>query len=441
MEKQRTIKQEVSYSGIGLHTGNATSVVFKPAAANTGIVFIRTDLNNRPKIAANFANVLGIVRGTSIGSGDIQIHTVEHLLAALCGLGIDNLIIEINANEPPVADGSCKPFVEVLEKAGVVEQDAPKNYFAIKSPISYFSNDVHLVALPDEKFRISFTIEYNHPLISSQFASFEVTPEIFKQEISAARTYCFDYEIEMLKKKGLAKGGSLDNALVIGEKEIHNKEKTLRYPNEFVRHKILDLIGDLYLLGRPLKTHIIAIRSGHGHNIAFAKEISLQMNGGKEGISEKGGVGGPMLPTGRVLDINEIKKTIPHRYPFLLVDKVIITEEEKKAVGYKCVTANEEFFQGHFPERPIMPGVLIVEAMAQTSCVLFLSRPDLKNKLAYFMGINEVKFRRPVFPGDVLRMEIEILRARERGGKVSGKAFVDGNIVAESEFMFSLVDK
>ncbi len=436
MDKQRTIGKEISYSGIGLHTGNITSVNFKPAPANSGIKFVRSDLAGRPEIAANFSNVLGVVRGTSIGVGEVQIHTVEHLMAAICGLGIDNLIIEINANEPPVADGSCRPFIDILEKAGVVEQDAQRNYFVVDSPINYSLNNVELIALPDDKFRISYTIEYNHPLVSVQFASFEITPEIFKKEISSARTYCFDYEIEMLKKKGLGKGGSLDNAIVIGEKNIHNKE-ALRYPNEFVRHKILDLIGDLYLLGCPLKAHIIAVRSGHGHNINFAKQVSQQINKKSELAAKKDA----SPPIGRMLDIIEIKKVIPHRYPFLLIDKVIITEEEKKAVGYKCVTVNEEFFQGHFPERPIMPGVLIVEAMAQTACVLFLSRPDLKNKLAYFMGLNETKFRRPVLPGDVLRLEVEVLRARERGGKVQGKAYVDEHLAAESEFMFSLVDK
>ncbi|MFH1259237.1 MAG: bifunctional UDP-3-O-[3-hydroxymyristoyl] N-acetylglucosamine deacetylase/3-hydroxyacyl-ACP dehydratase [Elusimicrobiota bacterium] len=437
MDKQRTIEKEISYSGIGLHTGNTTTVSFKPAPANSGIKFVRSDLTGRPEIAANFSNVLGVVRGTSIGVGEVQIHTVEHLMAAVCGLGIDNLAIEVNANEPPVADGSSRPFIDILEKAGIIEQDAPRNYFAIESPLKYSVDNVEIIALPDDKFRISYIIEYNHPLVSVEFASFEITPEIFKKEISSARTYCFDYEIEMLKKKGLGKGGSLDNAIVIGEKNIHNKE-ALRYPNEFVRHKILDLIGDLYLLGCPLKGHIIAVRSGHGHNINFAKQLSRQINKKPELAAKKDIA---PAPVGRMLDIIEIKKVIPHRYPFLLIDKVIVTEEQKKAVGYKCVTANEEFFQGHFPERPIMPGVLIVEAMAQTACVLFLSRPDLKNKLAYFMGLNEVKFRRPVVPGDVLRLEVEVLRARERGGKVQGKAYVDEHLAAESEFMFTLVDK
>jgi len=430
-ERQKTIAKEISYTGISLHTGNLSTVVFKPASVNSGIKFIRVDLPDKPVIEMNCKNVLGVIRGTTLGNEEVRIHTTEHLLAALYGLEIDNLIIEINSNELPVGDGSALPFVQILEKAGLVEQEEEKKYFILLEPLHYVQNETELVTFPSEKLKISCTIDYRHPMLKSQYASFLITPETFKRDLAPARTFCFDYEIESLKKKGLAKGGSLDNAVVIGMDRIHNKEESLRFVDEFVRHKILDLLGDLYLLGGPLKAEIIAIRCGHSHNIAFAKLLAETLETKKIDFPQA---------EGQTLDYEEIKKVIPHRHPFLFLDRVTITDE-MKAVGYKYLTGKEDFFQGHFPGRPIMPGVLVVEAMAQTSCVLFLAHPERREKLAYFMSINEAKFRQPVYPGDLLELQVEVLRAREKGGKVKGNAYVNSRLVAEAKFMFYLVTK
>ena len=437
MHKQKTIAKEISYSGIGLHTGNQATITFKPAPEDYGVRFVRVDMDGKPEIEANIKNVVGVTRGTTLANGEARVHTVEHILASLYALGIDNVMIELDNNEPPVADGSAFPFVEILKQVGVVEQTKEKAYLKIENTIKYKQGDAELIIVPSDTFKISCTISYNHPILETQFLSFCMEDNDFCNEIAPARTFCFDYEIECLQQEGLAKGGSLENAIVIGEKKIHNKE--LRFTDEFVRHKVLDIIGDLYLLGRQIKGHVIAFKCGHSVNVEFAKEIAKNISEVKV-VEEKTEY--KKSWEGKVLNITDIMNIIPHRYPFLLVDKVIITDEAKTAVGFKNVTMNEEFFQGHFPGRPVMPGVLIVEAMAQTSCVLFLSKPELaKTKLALFMGINEVKFRKQVIPGDVLRFEIEIIRARDRGGKLLGKAFVEENLVAEAEIMFSLVDK
>jgi UDP-3-O-[3-hydroxymyristoyl] N-acetylglucosamine deacetylase / 3-hydroxyacyl-[acyl-carrier-protein] dehydratase len=442
MEFQRTIAKSITYSGIGVHTGSKTSITFKPAEVNTGVKFIRVDLPGLPVIEANIDNVSGVERGTTISKGDIKIHTTEHILSALSGLRIDNIIIEMDANEPPVMDGSALLVLEKLKKAGVVEQKAPKNYIELTEPIEFIEEGTELIILPDTKFKISCTIEYQHPVIQTQYKSLTIDEATFEKEIAPARTYCFDYEIELLKKKGLAKGGNLDNAVVVGQDGIHNT--SLRFKDEFVRHKILDLMGDLYLLGRPLKAHVIAIRCGHAANIKLAQKI-------KKFVLEKGTVAPvparrkpvnlDVTDKNKILDINDIQKVLPHRYPFLFVDKIIIVEEEKKAVGIKNLTVNEDFFNGHFPGHPIMPGVLIIEAMAQTSCFLVLRKPELSNKLAYFMLIEGAKFRRPVLPGDQLKLEVELVKAKSKTGTVQGKAFVDETLVAEAEFTFSLVDR
>ena len=437
MEKQKTILNEVSHSGIGLHKGNNVTIKLKPAQDNTGIVFIRTDLPDNPRINANISNVISTIRGTTVGLDEnTSIHTIEHLLATLAVYGIDNLYIEINSNEPPIGDGSAQHFVNLIKKAGISELSSEKKpVLKITVPVVYKNGDVLIMATPSDKFHINCTIVYNHPLLKSQFLSIDITPEIFEKEIAPARTYCFDHEIEALKSKGLAKGGTLENAIVVGAKKIHTQ---LRFEDEFVRHKILDLIGDTSLLGSSLKMEITAIKCGHKNNTEFAKKIYAEATGQKLTQNKSSW----QIPEGRIVDINEIKATIPHRYPFLFLDKVIIVEELKKAVGIKSVSADEPFFQGHFPERPIMPGVLIVEALAQTSCVLLLSKSDLKNKkLAYFMSINNVKFRKPVLPGDTLYLEIEVLKAKQSTGMIKGCAYIEGKLATEAEFTFVLVDK
>jgi len=436
MDSQRTVKRQSTYSGIGLHTGNITSVTFRPAPPNSGIRFVRSDLPGNPGVEANIKNVVSVARGTTLGNGNFQIQTVEHIMATLCGLGIDNIIVEVNADEPPVADGSGLAFVETLEKAGIEEQNVEKDYFVISEPVRFSNEDVHLVILPSDEFRVSATIDYKHPILRSQYGSFIITKETFEKEIAPARTYCFEHEIESLKRRGLARGGSLDNAVVIGQDGIHNKE--LRFPDEFVRHKILDLIGDLYLVGKPFKAHVIAIRCGHAANIALTRKLGQLLD---KSISHRTTrvLKGDFV--GKVLDLEQIQSIIPHRPPFLFVDKIIMSENMTKALGFKNLTINEEYFRGHFPNYPIMPGVLIVESMAQTSCVLFLARSELRKKLPYFMAIREVKFRKPVFPGDQLQLEVEVTRARVRGGKIQGKAYVRNELVAEAEFMFSLVDR
>lgn len=464
-EKQKTIAKQVEYSGIGLHTGKNTKVTFLPAPIDYGVRFIRTDLNGKPEIPVSIEYVIDIIRGTTLGNNGVHIRTVEHLLAALAGLGVDNLIINLDSEEPPVGDGSALPFVQVLTEAGIVEQEAPKRYFELTEPIiCEFSKETAsvdlstkltspvIVALPASELIISYTIDYPHPLVRSQFARYVINPDNFVKEIAAARTFCFEEDIAGLLAQGLLKGGSLENAVVVGKNKILNNN--LRFSDEFVRHKILDLLGDLYLLGQPVRAHIIAIKAGHPSNVKLV-QLLQQAKKKKETIEssvKKTEVKLDTMVKGSEsfvkkfndksgLDIQQIEEILPHRYPFLLVDRILELEEDKRAVGVKNVSINEEYFAGHFPKHPVMPGVLIIETMAQVAGVLLLSKPSTRGKIAYITTLNNCKFRRPVFPGDQLYCEARVVHLRQRSGKVKTFAYVDNKLVAEADITFTLMER
>ena len=344
------------------------------------------------------------------------------------------MVVDIDSDEPPEPrDGSCAPFVDALQKVGVENQGIPCRLLKIQAPVTFSGGDgVELYALPYDGFKISFTIDYPNPHIGIQYASFDITPQLFVRDIAPARTFVLWSDVEVLKSQGLIKGGSLDNAIAVDSEGIVNKVP-LRFPNEFVRHKILDLMGDLTLVGAPIEGHIIAVRSGHKHNLGFAKLLVQEL-----GNQRKNAVMGEQ----EFWDINVIQKIMPHRYPFLLVDRILKLEDKKRVVGIKNVTINEPFFMGHFPGHPIMPAVLIIEAMAQVGGILLLSSVDTPERyLVYFIGIDKAKFRKPVVPGDQIRFELEMISLRKRFCKMRGIAYVDGQVVAEADLFSSIIDR
>ncbi|MFC1693516.1 bifunctional UDP-3-O-[3-hydroxymyristoyl] N-acetylglucosamine deacetylase/3-hydroxyacyl-ACP dehydratase [Candidatus Latescibacterota bacterium] len=462
-EKQCTVAGESHVKGIGLHTGTSSEIIFRPAPINTGVIFRRIDIDSVPEIPALIENVQDLSRGTTIGIGDVKIHTVEHVLSALAGLRIDNVYVDIHGIEPPVCDGSAEEFVKAIKSAGIEEQDSPRDYINIEETILYDAvkgEGVELVALPSDDLRITFMIEYDNPAIGTQYTAMYSIDE-FEKEYASSRTFCFLSEVEMLKEAGLAKGGTPENSLVIIDKPWNEKEVVylkslfdrdmevsrgksgilndvqLRFPNEFVRHKTLDLIGDLYLLGHPIKGHIMAARSGHKANIELVRKIRSywEKNRIKMKYQDK-------KTEGYLLDINAIKKIMPHRYPFLLVDRIVDLIPGQKVVGIKNVTVNEPFFQGHFPEHPVMPGVLLIEGMAQVGGILMLDaeiRTD--NKLIFFTGINKAKFRKPVEPGDQIRFELEIIKRRGSLFIMAGKGYVMDDVVVEAELSAVVMNK
>ncbi|MDI6794826.1 MAG: bifunctional UDP-3-O-[3-hydroxymyristoyl] N-acetylglucosamine deacetylase/3-hydroxyacyl-ACP dehydratase [bacterium] len=419
--KQQTIAKEVTYAGVGLHTGENINLTLKSAPVDTGIVFGRKDIPGHPKVKASLENVSSSTREISLKTAGVEIRTVEHVLAALSGLGIDNCEVELDGPEPPVGDGSSLFLVELLKASSISTQEKPRHLLKPKKPIWIVDQDREITLLPDDKLTITCMIDFTHPAVGSQAASFTLTPETFVNEIAPARTFGFLEEVETLKQQGLARGGSLENVIVIGPERILND--SLRFDNELVRHKILDLMGDLSLLGTPFYGRITAIKPGHSLNVKMARKIAEEAK---------------VPPLTGELDVTAIQEILPHRYPFLLVDKIIELKPGSRVVGIKNVTINEEFFNGHFPGHPIMPGVLVVEALAQTCGVLLLSDVENRGKLVYFAGIDKVKFRRPVLPGDQLRLEGEPIKIRQRTGKMFGRAYVGDKLVTEAELMFSI---
>ncbi|MBK5278596.1 MAG: bifunctional UDP-3-O-[3-hydroxymyristoyl] N-acetylglucosamine deacetylase/3-hydroxyacyl-ACP dehydratase [Bacteroidia bacterium] len=459
--KQQTIKKSVTLSGVGLHTGVQTNMTFVPAKPNHGIKFQRVDLPGSPIIDADCDNVVDVSRGTTIEQSGARVSTIEHTLAALVGLEIDNVLIQLDGPEAPIMDGSSIQFVNVLKQAEYEEQNALRDFFEVQDGLFYreAARNVEIAALPLDDYRVTVMIDYNSPVLGSQHASITNIGQ-FEKEIASCRTFCFLHELEMLYKNNLIRGGDLNNAIVIVDRvvephELDNIAKMLgkpkvevkkegilnnvelRYNNEPARHKLLDIIGDLALAGRPLRAQILAARPGHAANVAFAKKLKKAMlEADKKGIPRYN----PSLPP--VLDINQISNILPHRYPFLLIDKIIYLDSESVA-GVKNVSMNEAFFQGHFPGNPVMPGVLQVEAMAQIGGILVLNTvPDPENYWTYFLGIEEFRFRKMVLPGDTLVIQCDLVAPIKRGiAKMTGRAYVGNTLVCEGTMTASIVRK
>ena len=432
---QCTLGKSVSVSGASLHTGGSVVLTLHPAAPGHGWKFKRTDLADEPVIDARIDHVKTVERATTIAEGNAKVQTVEHVLSALSGLGVDNCLIEMDASEPPIGDGSAKQYVELIKQAGIVEQPVPRAYYEVTEPIHIETKNGSLMTIvPDSKFRISCT-NVGPDGRFTQFFSTEITPATYEKEIAPARTFVFYEDVKPLMDKGLIKGGSLENAVVIRGEQVLGKEP-LRFKDEFVRHKILDIIGDLALFGRAIKGHVIAVKPGHGPNADLCRAIAKQQARANALIPPA------MTPKGGdILDVNDVMKLLPHRYPFLMVDRIVSLDGEMKCTGVKNVTVNEYYFQGHFPGHPVMPGVLQLEAMAQVGSILLLRIPGNAGRIGYFMSADEVKFRKPVVPGDTLFIEVEITTKKGRSiAKAKGRCIVNGEVVSEAEMLFGIVD-
>lgn len=439
--KQRTLAREVSIKGSGLHTGDAVTLTMKPAPADHGVVFKRVDLHGSPELRPRVDQVTNLVRATTIQSGHAKIHTVEHVLSALHGCGIDNVIVEMDASEPPIMDGSARPFVNMILQGEPVEQDKDREYFELDAPISVTRGNSSVIALPCDEFKISCTSADDRG-VHTQHLSLTIDPETYQSQIAAARTFTIYEDIEELLKLGKIRGGSLDSAIVIRGDKILSKEP-LRFKDEFVRHKILDVIGDILLLGMPIKAHIVATRPGHAINAELTKLLFAKLAERKKGGEKKkpGAPGSPVILANETsLDIRRVLDTLPHRYPFMMVDRVLEFKGENEIVALKNVTFNEPYFGGHFPGNPVMPGVLQLEAMAQTAGILMLRRSGSESKTAFFMSADKVKFRKPVRPGDQLVITARLLKAR--GNKLAtaeAECTVNGQVVSSADLMFAVV--
>lgn len=435
---EKTVRETVRFEGVGLHTGLPSSVAVHPAEPGTGIVFVRTDRDPNLRIPAVVENVErgdGQGRQTSLRSGDVRIGTIEHLMAALHGLGVDNALIEVEGEELPGLDGSAIGYYDRIRQSGLTESRKERRVIAVKKPLYVDGKNHSMAVLPAENFSISYTLSYDHADLPDQFVHFEFSPEIFEREIAPARTFCLKEEAEALLKLGYGRGANYQNTLVFEEGEpIGN---ALRFPDEAARHKVLDLVGDLYLAGCGIRGHVITFKTGHRQNYELVKAI---LESAQRPVFKRNEEEAAMTSKRRELDVTELKKIIPHRYPFLFVDRIIDLEPGKKAVGVKNVSVNDYFFQGHFPGHPIMPGVLIIEALAQVGGVVMLSVYENHGKIAYFMSIDHAKFRQPVYPGDTLRLEVEVVKSRSKTGQCVGRAYVGEKLVCEAEVKFAVVD-
>jgi UDP-3-O-[3-hydroxymyristoyl] N-acetylglucosamine deacetylase/3-hydroxyacyl-[acyl-carrier-protein] dehydratase len=445
--QQQTLSRPASYSGVGLHNGNRVTMTFIPAPPNSGIRFRRVDLEGKPEIEARVENVVENNRSTTLAKGNTRVHTVEHVLATFAGYGIDNAVVELDSNEPPIADGSAREYCKMIQEAGIVPQNERREAYTVTAPIELEMGETVMTLFPDEAFKISCTSSDKQGRFT-QFCSVELSPKTWERDLAHARTFCFYEEIEYLITNGLIKGGSLENAVVIRDDAVLTTEP-LRYTDEFVRHKMLDIVGDLSLLGRPVHGHLVAVKPSHAANCELVRRIGAQMRKPLAAVQaftpppERTVSLNEVMPVGEpengdgALDILSITKILPHRYPFLMVDRVLKIEDNR-ITAIKNVTVNEPYFQGHFPGHPIMPGVLQLEAMAQVAGILMLKRAENIGKIAYFMSAENVKWRKPVLPGDVLMVEVDMTKIRGKIGKAKAICKVRGEIVSEAEVAFIL---
>src|ERR1051325_1061032 len=443
--QQQTLREAVSFEGMGLHSGNRVKMTLLPAAPNAGVRFRRVDLDGQPEVEARVDHVSDTTRSTTLSKGNIRIHTVEHLMATFAGYGIDNVVVELDANEPPIADGSAREYCRMIQTAGVCPQPEKREPYKVAVPLELQVGESVMSVFPHDRLKITCTSADRQGRFT-QFYGVEIAPETWERELAHARTFCFFKEIEFLIKNGLIRGGSLENAVVIRDDAVLTTEP-LRYPEEFVRHKILDIIGDLSLLGRPLQGHLIAVKPSHAANCEMARLIHAQMQKPLETIqtfsppppiADKPASGPAlaelekMMADGCSLDITQVMKVLPHRFPFLMVDKVTRINGNK-ITAVKNVSVNEPYFLGHFPNHPIMPGVLQLEAIAQVAGILMLRQAENFGKLAYFMSAESVKWRKPVRPGDCVVIDVELIKSRGKIGKAKGVCRVDDEAVSEAE--------
>ena len=430
---QQTLGTSASLTGTSLHTGSKVSLRLSPAPIDHGIKFKRVDLADEPTIDARIEHVKFVERATTIAEGNVKVHTVEHVLSALSGLGVDNAMVEMDSSEAPIGDGSAYPFVELINTCGIEKQTALRRTMEIREPMHIETKSGALMTIvPDRTFRVSCT-QVGPDGRFTQYYSTEITPETYLREIAKARTFVYYEDVKPLLDKGLIRGGSLENAVVVRGESVMSKEP-LRYQDEFVRHKILDIVGDLYLAGCRFVGHVIAVKPGHAANAEMTKLLAKR-NAELQAMSPP-----QVIPLGTgVMDAKDIMAVLPHRYPFLMVDRILAFEGDNKIVGSKQVSINEPYFQGHFPGHPVMPGVLQVEAMAQVASILLRKQANLTDGIGYFLSAEGVKFRKPVMPGDMLVIEAELLRAKSNVGKASCRCLVNGEIASEGTLTFAFI--